>query len=75
MNTTSIHPQDIVKCDVRGDIFYGLVVTGLAYNETMKKKVIQIESLTGRPIPTMFVTGFQIKDHWSKRGRKRKAKS
>jgi hypothetical protein len=75
MNTTSIRTDDIVRCDVRGDLFYGLVVRPLEYDETMKKKVVKIVSLTGRPIPTMFVTGFQIKDHWKKRGRKRKEKS
>jgi len=75
MNTTSIRTDDIVRCDVRGDLFYGLVVKPLEYNETMKKKVIRITSLTGRPIPTMFVTSFQIKDHWSKRGHRKKAKA
>lgn len=75
MNTAGIKIGDIVECDVRGDLFYGLVTQPLHRDEVLRKKVVTVRSLTGRPIPTGYVTAFQIKKHWRLRGQPKGKKS
>lgn len=50
MKLASIKARDIVLADVRGDRFYGRVTEPVAMNEVLKRRVLTVCSLTGRPI-------------------------
>lgn len=71
MDAARIRYGDIIHCDVRGDEFYAIVTEGV-HDDPVKKRVVTVESLTSRPIPTMLVQPRQIKAHWRKTRRKRK---
>lgn len=71
MNLTPIKAGDIVKADVRGDLFYGLVAEPAAMNEALRRRVLTVSSLTGRPIPTRFLTAHQVIGHWRRSARSR----
>ena len=60
----SIKARDIVLADVRGDRFYGLVTEPVAMNEVLKRRVLIVTSLTGRPIPTGLLSAAQVVGHW-----------
>ena len=60
MNTAGIREGDIIQCDIRGDRFYAIARSAPA------KGVVPIESLTGRPIPSMNATSRQVVAHWRK---------
>jgi hypothetical protein len=64
MNLTPIKVDDIVNADVRGDRFYALVIERVRQNETLDRRVLRVKSLTGRPIPTQFLTARQVVGHW-----------
>lgn len=61
MTLGSIRSGDVVRCDVRGDRFFGLV-TGPASGG-----VITVDSLTGRPIPAHALKARQVIGHWRQR--------
>lgn len=44
--------------------FYGLVAEPVATNEVLKRRVLTVSSLTGRPIPTRFLSANQVIAHW-----------
>lgn len=64
----SVKPDDIVLCDVRGDRFYARAVVINADG------ALQIESLTGRPIPAMWVGSRQVVGHWMKSKRSKQSR-
>lgn len=64
MKLASIKARDVVLADVRGDRFYGLVAEPVATNEVLKRRVLTVSSLTGRPIPTRFLSANQVIAHW-----------
>lgn len=64
MKLASIKARDIVLADVRGDLFYGRVTEPVAMNEVLKRRVLTVSSLTGRPIPTCFLSATQVIAHW-----------
>lgn len=64
MKVASIKARDVVLADVRGDRFYGLVTEPVAMNEVLKRRVLTVSSLTGRPIPTRFLSANQVIAHW-----------
>jgi hypothetical protein len=64
MKLASIKARDVVLADVRGDRFYGLVTEPVAMNEVLKRRVLTVGSLTGRPIPTRFLSATQVIAHW-----------
>ena len=64
VNLTSIRVRDIVLADVRGDRFYGLVTEPVARSEVLNRRVLQVSSLTGRPIPTRQLSARQVIGHW-----------
>jgi hypothetical protein len=64
MKVASIKARDVVLADVRGDRFYGLVTEPVAMNEILKRRVLTVSSLTGRPIPTRFLSANQVIAHW-----------
>lgn len=72
MESSTIRSGDIVQCDVRGDRFYATVVSPVSYSQELHKRCLEVKSLTGRPIPTRFVTPRQVVEHWRKSRRKTK---
>lgn len=60
MNLAGVREGDIIQCDIRGDRFYAMA------RSTAKNGVIPIESLTGRPIPSMNAKSRQVVAHWRK---------
>lgn len=70
MKLGGIRPDDIVRCDVRGQRFYGKVNR---HTDDMDKasgraRGIWLDSLDGGRIPPYrFVTARQIIEHYSKR--------
>lgn len=64
MRLASIKPRDVVLADVRGDRFYALVTESVAVNDVLKRRVLTVSSLTGRPIPTRFLSATQVIAHW-----------
>jgi hypothetical protein len=64
VNLASVKEGDIVRCDVRGDRFYALAQSEVEHDGT--RRGIQVDSLTGRPIPARFVTARQVVGHWRK---------
>ena len=64
MQTAGIRTDDIIRCNVRGDKFYATVRSPVSYNPAMRKRCLEVKSLTGRPIPTTFVTPRQVIGHW-----------
>jgi len=64
MKLASIKARDVVLADVRGDRFYGLVTEPVGVNEVLKRRVLPVSSLTGRPIPTRFLSANQVIAHW-----------
>ncbi len=64
MKLASVKARDVVLADVRGDRFYGLVTEPVAVNEVLKRRVLTVSSLTGRPIPTRFLSANQVIGHW-----------
>lgn len=60
MQLGAIREGDIVLADVRGDRFYALVSAGASGG------VINIGSLTGRPIPAHALKARQVVGHWRK---------
>jgi hypothetical protein len=64
VKVASIRARDVVLADVRGDRFYGLVTEPVAMNEVLKRRVLTVSSLTGRPIPTRFLSANQVIAHW-----------
>ncbi len=71
MNLAPIKTDDIVFVDVRGDRFYALVTAPAAKNETLERRVLTVESLTRRPIPTRFLGARQVIGHWRKSAQSR----
>jgi hypothetical protein len=64
MKLASIKARDVVLADVRGDRFYGLVTEPVAMNQVLTRRVLTVSSLTGRPIPTRFLSANQVIAHW-----------
>lgn len=64
MQTNSIREGDIIRCNVRGDKFFALVRSPVSYNDGLRKRCLEVASLTGRPIPSRFVTPRQVIGHW-----------
>lgn len=64
MQSSNIREGDIIRCNVRGDRFYATVRSPVSYNPTMRKRCLEVASLTGRPIPSKFVTPRQVIGHW-----------
>jgi len=64
MRLASVKEGDIVLADVRGDRFYGLVTKPAAMNEALRRRVLTVTSLTGRPIPTCLLSASQVISHW-----------
>jgi hypothetical protein len=64
VRVASIKAGDVVRADVRGDRFYGVVTEPMAMNEVLKRRVLTVSSLTGRPIPTRFLSATQVIAHW-----------
>jgi len=64
LTLTSIKARDIVLADVQGDRFYGLVTEAVAFNEVLQRRVLTVNSLTGRPIPTRFLGATQVIAHY-----------
>lgn len=64
MKLAAIKARDIVLADVRGDRFYGLVTDPVAMNEVLHRRVLTVSSLTGRPIPTRFLSATQVIAHY-----------
>jgi hypothetical protein len=70
MKTAGIRPDDIVRCDVRGQRFYAKVNRQSDPADRMagKAKGFWLDSLDGlRPLSYRFVTARQIIEHYSKR--------
>lgn len=59
MRLATVRPDDIIRCDVRGDRFYALV-TG----EPGKAGVPIASLIAGRPIPARRVKASQVIGHW-----------
>lgn len=77
MKTAGIRPDDIVRCDVRGQHFYARVVEKhSALGGSFRANKTEVEPLldTNR-IPTSYVTSRQIIEHYSKRKGTRNGKS
>ena len=66
MQTQGIKTGDVIRCNVRGDKFYALVRSPVSYNPAMNKRCLEVTSLTGRPIPSKFITPRQVIGHWRK---------
>lgn len=64
MEAATIRAGDIVQVNVRGDKFFASVQSPVSYSQEVRKRVLEVKSLTGRPIPTKFVTPRQIVGHW-----------
>lgn len=64
MRLGSIKANDVVLADVRGDRFYGLVTEPAGMDEVLRRRVLTVSSLTGRPIPTRFLSATQVIAHW-----------
>jgi len=64
MKLAPIKARDIVLADVRGDRFYGLVTDPVAINKVLHRRVLTVSSLTGRPIPTRFLSATQVIAHY-----------
>ncbi|HEX7244107.1 MAG TPA: hypothetical protein VF245_00905 [Solirubrobacterales bacterium] len=64
MKLAPIKARDIVLADVRGDRFYGLVAEPVAMNEVLRRRALTVSSLTGRPIPTRFLSATQVVAHY-----------
>lgn len=64
MKLAAIKARDIVLADVRGDRFYGLVTDPVTMNEVLHRRVLTVSSLTGRPIPTRFLSATQVIAHY-----------
>ena len=64
MKLAPIKARDIVLADVRGDRFYGLVAEPVAMNEVLRRRVLTVNSLTGRPIPTRLLSATQVIAHY-----------
>lgn len=62
MTIGSVRAGDLIRCDIRGDRFFAIVVTGPGAD-----KKVTIESANGRPIPSLVVGARQIVGHWRKR--------
>lgn len=71
MDTSTVREGDIIRCDVRGDKFYASVRSPVSYNPDLRKRVLTVTSLTGRPIPTRFITPRQVIGHWRQSRRNR----
>jgi len=65
LQLAAIEPGDIVQCDVRGRIFYGLVVE-------KGNRELKLRPITAN-ISYYTVTANEVKEHWRKGGRRRKA--
>lgn len=66
MKTAGIRPDDIVRCDVRGQRFYAKV--NRRTDAVDRTKGFWLDSLDGgRPLPYRLVTARQIIEHYSKR--------
>jgi hypothetical protein len=59
MTLAGIKTGDIVLCDVRGDQFHARVAA-------RPDELLPIESLTRRPIPSLYVKPRQVIAHWRK---------
>lgn len=64
MDSSTIREGDIVRVDVRGDRFYATVREPVTFHVKLRKRVLRVVTLTGRPIPATFVTPRQIIGHW-----------
>ena len=65
MTITAIKENDIVKCDVRGQVFFALV-TGIVDNPDGKGKMLTVAPIT--PNVTYYsVKPRQVTSHWRKR--------
>jgi hypothetical protein len=60
MRTSGIHPDDIVKCNVKGRIFLATVVE-------KKDRRLRLRPITPN-INYFEVTSNQVTDHWKKMG-------
>ncbi|MBS1895458.1 MAG: hypothetical protein JST59_29515 [Actinobacteria bacterium] len=64
MKLAPIKARDIVLADVRGDRFYGLVTGPAEMDEVLRRRVLTVASLTGRPIPTHRLSATQVIAHY-----------
>lgn len=64
MNLTPIKSGDIAFADIRGDRFYGIVEEPVAMDPVLKRRVLTVRSLTGRPVPTGLLNARQVIGHW-----------
>jgi hypothetical protein len=62
MTIGSVREGDMVRCDVRGDRFWAIVL-----GDVGDDKKIPIGPLNGRPIPSFRVGARQVVGHWRKR--------
>jgi hypothetical protein len=62
----SVRTGDLVRCNVRGDRFLAYVREPVAYNTSVRKRVLTVTSATGRPIPSTWVSARQVIGIWRK---------
>lgn len=66
MNLGPIKTEDIVFADVRGDRFYATVTEEAQQDQVLRRRLLAVESLTGRPIPARRLSAKQVIGHWRK---------
>lgn len=64
MEVGNVKTGDIIRCNVRGDQFWASVRSPVMYDSAIAKRVLEVRSLTGRPIPSRRVTPRQVIGHW-----------
>jgi hypothetical protein len=74
MQLQGIREGDIIEYDVRGQYGHALVAKAAHTDPATKKRVLTLKQLGSRPIVTLTVTSYQVRDHWRQRRKgKRKA--
>lgn len=71
MNIADCKPNDIVRCDVRGVRFYAIVEKAATYDKELKRRIVRVNSICGKSIPTHLVGARQIVSHWRKSSQSR----
>lgn len=66
MEVKNVRTGDVIRCDVRGDRFFASVVSPVEYDSGLRKRVLTVRSLSGRPIPSRWVTARQVIGVWRK---------
>lgn len=65
MNISDIKPNDIIRCDVRGERFYAIVEKPVKLDKELNRRVMLVSSLRGS-IPARLISARQVVSHWRK---------